>query len=91
MPEQRPRVRIRFRYNVDTGEIEEFIIDDQAPAASEAYHDKVAHTIAARLAREPNIADAGRLRGAVRQRQATPDQDFEPEQERPALDSTSST
>jgi plasmid stabilization system protein ParE len=62
MSEKRPKVRIRFKYNVDTGEIEEFIIDDNAPAASEAYHDKVAHAIAARLARDPDVADAGPVR-----------------------------
>jgi plasmid stabilization system protein ParE len=55
-------VRIRFKYNKDTGEIEEFIIDDQAPAASEAYHDDVAHAIAGRLGRDPEIEDAGPVR-----------------------------
>ena len=59
MSEKRPRVRIRFRYNKETGEIEEFIIDDQAPAAPEAYHDKVARAIAGRLGRAPQIEDAG--------------------------------
>ncbi len=62
MSEKRPRVRIRFKYNKDTGEIEEFIIDDQAPAASEAYHDDVAHAIAGRLARDPEVEDAGPVR-----------------------------
>lgn len=62
MSEKRPRIRIRFKYNKDTGEIEEFIIDDSAPAASEAYHDKVAHTIAGRLARNPEVEDAGPIR-----------------------------
>jgi plasmid stabilization system protein ParE len=62
MPKKQPRVRIRFTYNKDTGEIEEFIIDDQAPSASEAYHDDVAHAIAGRLARDPEIEDAGTMR-----------------------------
>ena len=62
MSQKRPRVRIRFKYNKDTGEVEEFIVDDQAPAASEAYHDKVAHAIAGRLARDPDVEDAGPVR-----------------------------
>ncbi|MDX9954943.1 MAG: hypothetical protein RBT75_12640 [Anaerolineae bacterium] len=68
MNQTRPRVRIRFRYNIDTGEIEEFIIDDQAATASEAYHDKVAHALASRLSRDPAIEDAGPVRGGVAQR-----------------------
>ena len=63
MGEQRPRVRIRFQYNMETGEIEEFLIDDNALAASEEYHDKVAQAIAGRLGREPQIEDAGLIRG----------------------------
>jgi hypothetical protein len=55
----RPPVRIRFKYNVDTGEIEEFLIDDNAPDRSEAYHDKVARAFASYLARRPDIEDAG--------------------------------
>jgi len=56
---KRPRVRIRFKYNKDTGDIEEFIIDDNAPSASEEYHDKIAEAIAARLGSNPEIEDAG--------------------------------
>jgi hypothetical protein len=55
----RPPVRIRFKYNVDTGEIEELLIDDNAPDRSEAYHDKVAGAIASYLARRRDIEDAG--------------------------------
>lgn len=63
MPEKkRPPIRIRFKFNKDTGEIEEFIIDDNAPGASEEYHDKVARLIASRLGHEPEIADAGPVR-----------------------------
>lgn len=72
MNQPRPRVRIRFRYNIDTGEIEEFIIDDQAATASEAYHDKVAHALASRLGRDPAIEDAGPVRGGATQRVLTP-------------------
>jgi hypothetical protein len=62
MAKKRPPVRIRFKYNVDTGEIEEFIIDDNAPTASEEYHDKIAESIASQLGHEPDIIDAGPLR-----------------------------
>jgi hypothetical protein len=62
MTNKRPPIRIRFKYNVDTGEIEEFIIDDNAATASETYHDKVAHAIARRLGNNPVIDDAGPVR-----------------------------
>ncbi|NPA25722.1 MAG: hypothetical protein GXO34_07850 [Deltaproteobacteria bacterium] len=56
---KRPPVRIRFRFNYETGRIEEFTIDDQAAGASEDYHDRVAAKIAELLARNPEIFDAG--------------------------------
>jgi hypothetical protein len=59
MIDQRPKVTISFKYNLDTGEIEEFIIDDHAPAARESYHDQVALSVASRLVANPEIADAG--------------------------------
>ena len=62
MSNKRPGVKIKFKYNLDTGEIEEFIIDDSAPAASEDYHDKVANLIAQKFARNPEITDAGPIR-----------------------------
>ena len=62
MSGKRPPVRIRFKYNIDTGEIEEFIIDDNAVTASEDYHDKVANVVAQHLAHEPHIEDAGPVR-----------------------------
>ena len=57
----RPPIRIRFRFNMDTGEIE-FIIDDISPDRSEEYHNKVAHAIASFLDRNPEIKDAGAIR-----------------------------
>ncbi|MCP4661415.1 MAG: hypothetical protein GY856_38925 [bacterium] len=56
---RRPAVKIRFKYNVDTGEIEQFLVDDQAPDRSEHYHDKVAEAVAGHLGRRPRIEDAG--------------------------------
>ena len=60
-PTQRPSVRIRFRFDVETGEIE-LIVDDDSPDRSEEYHDKVAEAIASYLARHPDIEDAGAIR-----------------------------
>ena len=82
MSGKRPRVRIRFKYNKDTGEIEEFIIDDQAPAASEEYHDKVAHAIAGRLARDPDVEDAGPVRLPQVEQQVVELPEVEEEEER---------
>lgn len=58
MSERKP-VTIRFRFNKDTGQIEEFLIDDGDRAAPEAHHDKIARAIAGRLFRRPEIEDAG--------------------------------
>jgi hypothetical protein len=57
----RPPIRVRLRFNIDTGEIE-FIIDDISPDRSEDYHNKIAHTIASFLDRNPEIRDAGPIR-----------------------------
>ena len=57
----RPPVRVRFRFNVETGEVE-FIVDDISPDRSDDYHDKVAHAIASFLDRHPEIQDAGPIR-----------------------------
>jgi plasmid stabilization system protein ParE len=59
---KRPPIRISFKYNKDTGEIEEFIVDDNAPTASETLHNKIAETISSRLGRRPEIEDAGNVR-----------------------------
>ena len=57
----RPAIRVRFRFNIDTGEID-FIIDDVSPDRSEEYHDKVARAIASYLDRNSDILDAGAIR-----------------------------
>ncbi|MET0648042.1 MAG: hypothetical protein ABW208_15605 [Pyrinomonadaceae bacterium] len=59
---KRPSVRISFKYNKETGEIEDFIIDDSAPTASEEYHDSVARAVSKHLSRGAQIEDAGRPR-----------------------------
>lgn len=58
MSERRP-ITIRFRFNTDTGHIEEFLIDDGDRTAPEAYHDQIARMIAGELFRTPQIEDAG--------------------------------
>jgi hypothetical protein len=58
MSERRP-ITIRFRFNQETGQIEEFLIDDGDRTAPEAYHDQIARLIAGELFRTPRIEDAG--------------------------------
>lgn len=64
MNAKRPPVKIKFKFNMETGTIEEFIIDDNAAGASEEYHDRVAEKIGQLLARNPEIFDAGPRRQA---------------------------
>jgi hypothetical protein len=59
---KRTPVTIRFRYNKESGEIEDFIIDDNTPNASEESHDKIADLIARQLGAKPDIEDAGPIR-----------------------------
>ncbi len=75
MTEKRPPVRIWFKYNIDTGEIEDFIIDDDAITASEDYHKDIAKDISSLLGRNPKITDAGsiRLSGAVQTQTSAPE------------------
>jgi hypothetical protein len=58
---QRPRIRVKFTQNVETGEMS-MIVDDSSPTASEEYHDKVAKLFATPLARNADIQDAGPIR-----------------------------
>lgn len=83
---RRPAIRIRFQFNVETGEME-LIIDDNAPDRSEDYHDKVAGAIAAFLARHPEIEDAGpiryRLNREWQSRLAALEKEEEPDEDEP--------
>jgi plasmid stabilization system protein ParE len=81
---KRPPIRISFKYNKDTGEIEEFIVDDNAPTASETLHDKVAEAISSRLGRRPEIEDAGNVRLPQIEPRAVQERAAEREQEKPA-------
>lgn len=55
---ERPTVRIRLRYDMESGEFD-LIVDDSAPDMPETYHDQVAARIAAFLSQNPQIEDAG--------------------------------
>ena len=61
--------RVRFRFNKLTGEIEEFLVDDQDRQLPESEHDRVAAEVARMVAVNPGIApvddaSAARLAGA---------------------------
>ena len=58
-PNKRPPVKIKFKYNLETGAIEQFIVDDNAAGASEEYHDQVALAIGDLLSRKAELKDAG--------------------------------
>ncbi len=58
MSEQRPSVRIRLRYDMESGAFD-LIVDDSAPDMPEDYHDRVAEMVANFLTRNPQISDAG--------------------------------
>ena len=52
--------RVRFVVNMVTGEVEEFLIDDQDRNLAEAEHDRIARDIGALLARNPALSVAPR-------------------------------
>jgi len=58
---KRPKIKVRFKYNIDTGEVEEFIIDDNKPDASQEFHDTIANSIAKMISSNPDINDAGNI------------------------------
>ena len=47
--------RVRFRFNKLTGEIEEFLVDDQDRRLPEAEHDRIAAEVARMVAVSPGI------------------------------------
>jgi FtsH ternary system domain X3 len=60
--------RVRFRFNKLTGEIEEFLVDDQDRQLPESEHDRIAAEVARMVAVNPGIApvddaSAARLAG----------------------------
>jgi hypothetical protein len=55
-------ISIKFRFNKESGEIEDLIVDDNMPNASDSFHDQVAELIASQLGAKPLIRDAGPIR-----------------------------
>lgn len=49
-------VRVRFVLNKITGEVEEFLIDDQDRSLPELEHDRIARDIGELVARNPGLA-----------------------------------
>jgi hypothetical protein len=47
--------RVRFRFNKLTGEVEEFLVDDQDQRLPEAEHDRIAAGVARMVAVSPGI------------------------------------
>jgi hypothetical protein len=50
------RVRVNFRINTETGEVEEFLIDDistEAEPEHDAVHDRIAHEVGKVVTRRP--------------------------------------
>lgn len=52
--------RVRFVLNKLTGEVEEFIIDDQDRSLPEDEHDRIAREVGALIARNPTLSIAPR-------------------------------
>lgn len=77
MADKRPPIKISFQYNVTTGEIEEFLIDDNAANAPDAYHDDVANMLLSHMGIEGDIEDAGSRANLYSDRntQSTPQSD----------------
>jgi FtsH ternary system domain X3 len=49
--------RVRFRFNKVTGEVEEFVVDDQDRTLPEAEHDRIAAAVGAVVAVSPRILE----------------------------------
>lgn len=69
-------VRVRFRLNKLTGEVEEFLVDDQDQNLSEAEHDRIAAEVGRVLARRPLIHEvsSGAVPALDPRREESPDE-----------------
>jgi hypothetical protein len=66
--------RVRFRFNKVTGEVEEFLVDDQDRRLSEADHDRIAADVADFVAVSPRIHEAtGAAAAPAAAREAEPE------------------
>jgi hypothetical protein len=50
--------RVRFRFNKVTGEVEEFLVDDQDRRLPEVEHDRIASEVGRLVAVNPRIREA---------------------------------
>lgn len=48
---------VRFRFNKLTGEVEEFLVDDQDRNLSEAEHDRIAADVGRFVAQNPRVVE----------------------------------
>ena len=48
---------VRFRFNKRTGEVEEFLVDDQDRNLSEAEHDRIAADVGRFVAQNPRVVE----------------------------------
>ncbi len=49
--------RVKFRFNKVTGEVEEFLVDDQDRRLPEAEHDRIASDVGRLIAENPRIIE----------------------------------
>ena len=57
--------QVRFRLNKLTGEVEEFLVDDQNRRLSEAEHDRIALEVAQAIERRPALIEVDAATEAV--------------------------
>ncbi len=55
---------VRFRFNKATGEVEEFLVDDQDRNLSEAEHDRIAADVGRFLVQSPRVIEVAPGRAA---------------------------
>ncbi len=78
------KVQVRFRFNKTTGEVEEFLIDEQGSQLSEVEHnrehDRIAHEIGRVVARHPGIQEIHSGSGPTTDNliESNPDSSFNP-------------
>ncbi len=61
---------VRFRLNKLTGDVEEFLVDDQNRRLSEAEHDRIALEVAQTIERRPSITEVDAAAAAEVETQA---------------------
>jgi hypothetical protein len=70
-------VRVQFRFNKLTGEVEQFIVDDQDRTLSEERHDEIATEVALLVAERPGIEPIASGVARAEARRVRPDDERE--------------